>query len=176
MRRLIFFRHAKSDWDAGHAVDRERKLNSRGVEAARLMGRFLARTAQVPDSVVTSSALRARQTLDLAVEAGGWQSAVRVTDALYEADPAAVLTETRAEPDSTHTLLLVGHEPTWSEMVCLLAQVGKLRFPTAAMARVDLHIERWREAAFGRGELIWLVPPKLFAGFPEKGGFDFAGE
>ena len=170
MKTLIFFRHGKSDSDADQGVDHERPLARRGREAARTMGRFLGLANLAPDSAVTSSAVRAQTTLELAREAGQWRCPVRVTRALYEATPAAVLREVREERDASSVLLLVGHQPTWSETVSLLAGGGSVRFPTAAMARVDLDVDSWKSAEFGTGELVWLVPPKLFGG----GEFDFA--
>lgn len=164
MKTLLVFRHGKSDWKADFDHDHERPIKKRGRKAAALMGRLLAEAGEAPDGIVTSSAVRARQTLDQAVEAGGWTAPVRVTRALYEADPARVLAEVRAEPDSTTTLLLVGHEPTWSELVSDLIGGGTVRFPTAAVARIDLDVETWAEARFGQGELVWFLIPRFFDG------------
>lgn len=166
MRTVIFLRHGKSDWEAAFSTDHERPLRRRGRDAARVMGSFLARAGLVPDSVITSSALRAQDTARLASEAGGWNRPTRVTRALYDASAEDVLSEVRNEPSSTRSLLLVGHEPTWSETVSRLIGGGRIRFPTAAMARVDLHADVWEDADFGCGDLMWLIPPKLLLSAP----------
>ncbi|GIV61456.1 MAG: phosphohistidine phosphatase [Rhodothermaceae bacterium] len=161
MKTLLFFRHGKSDWDAAFDHDHERPLARRGQKAARKMGRFLAAIGSCPDYIVASSAVRARTTVELAADAGAWPACPRrVTDALYEAGPADLLAEIRKTPDTRHRLMLVGHEPTWSETISRFIGGGAVRFPTAAMARVDLDIDHWADAAFGDGELIWLVIPK----------------
>ena len=59
--------------------------------------------------------------------------------------------------------MLVGHEPAWSETLSLLVGGGEYRFPTAAMARVDMGATLWEEVDFGLGELRWLVTPKELA-------------
>ncbi len=164
MKRLIVFRHAKSDWGAESQGDHERPLNERGRVAARRMGRFLAGIDQVPERVLVSSALRARTTLELAIEAGAWECAVDVSDDLYATTAEAALVTLRAESDSTESLLWVGHQPTWSELVALLSGGSPPAFPSAAMARVDLGAERWRDVAPGGGQLAWLVTPKLVKG------------
>ena len=41
---------------------------------------------------------------------------------------------------------------------------GNLRFPTAALARIDLHAERWRDVDFGCGELVWRQIPRVLKG------------
>ena len=161
-KRLLLFRHAKSDWHAGIPDDRERPLTKRGSEAARVMGRVLAAADQLPDLVVTSTAVRARTTVELAHTTGGWTCPVETSDALYDTDAASVLEEIRGLPDSTYRVLLAGHEPTWAELASRLIGGGDLRFPTAALARLDLDVARWRDATFGCGALVWLLQPKFF--------------
>ena len=126
------------------------------------MGRVLAAADQVPDLIVTSSAVRARTTVELAHEAGGWTCPIETRDALYETDATSMLEIIRGLPDSTDRVLLAGHEPTWSELTSRLIGGGDLRFPTAALARLDLDVARWRDATFGSGVLVWLLQPKFF--------------
>ena len=161
-KRLLLFRHAKSDWHAGIPDDHERPLTKRGREAAQVMGRVLAAADQLPDLVVTSTAVRGRTTVELAHTTGGWTCPVETSDALYDTDAASVLEEIRGLPNSTDRVLLAGHEPTWAELASRLMGGGDLRFPTAALARLDLDIARWRDATFGCGALVWLLQPKFF--------------
>lgn len=169
MKTLLFLRHGKSDRDTDYGHDHERPLKKRGRKAARTMGRFLTKTDQAPDSVIVSAAVRAQETLAMALDAGGWACPVRTTEALYEATPLDVRREIQAEAEATERLLLVGHEPTWSETVGRLIgaspeAAARVRIPTAALARVDVDVERWEEVDFGKGELVWLLPPRLLAG------------
>jgi phosphohistidine phosphatase len=160
MKTLLFLRHGKSDWDADFDRDHERPINKRGRKAAKRMGRFLAESGVLPDQIVTSTAVRAQSTLDLFREAGGLEAPVRATRALYLAGPNDLLREIRAEDDAAEVLLLVGHQPGWGETVGRLIGEAAVRFPTAALARVDVDVASWTEVTFGRGELVWLVPPK----------------
>lgn len=161
MLSLILFRHAKSDWDAQYATDHERPLANRGKEAARAMGRMLSRTQQIPELAVSSSALRARDTLHLASRAGHWRCPMRIESALYEGSPSSVLGWIKGLEEGPQCLLLTGHEPTWSELAGRLIGKGTIRVPTAAMLRIDFQIEAWQQIEFGSGELRWLLPPKL---------------
>jgi phosphohistidine phosphatase len=161
MKTLIVFRHAKSDWSSGEANDHDRPLALRGEKAAKVMGCFLKKSGEIPDSIVTSSAVRAVRTVELSSKAGEWECKRRVTDRLYNCSPTDVLKEIKAEPDTTEVLLITGHEPTCSETIARLAGQARVRFSTAAMARLDLAIESWRQTDFGSAELIWLVTPKL---------------
>lgn len=163
MKTLLVLRHAKSDWNAAYGGDHERPLNERGQRAARCIGRFLASIDQVPDRVLTSTALRARTTVELAASEGAWDAVVEREAALYETGPDAVLERVTRTTEDCASLLLVGHEPTWSSLVGRCIGSGRVRFPTAALARVDFAVERWSEVGFALGELVWFVTPKLLS-------------
>jgi phosphohistidine phosphatase len=161
MLSLILFRHGKSDWDAPYASDHERPLTQRGRDASRAMGRLLQHTRQIPGLAVSSSALRARDSLHLAARAGRWHCPMRIESALYERSAPEVLNWVKGLEENPESLLLTGHEPTWSDLAGRLIGVAALKVPTGAMLRVDIDIERWRQIEFGIGELRWLIPPKL---------------
>ena len=71
---------------SGHnsTVDHERPLSTRGLKAARRMGKFLFRTDELPEQILCSSAVRTRQTLEVASTEGGWpEIPVSVENELY---------------------------------------------------------------------------------------------
>jgi phosphohistidine phosphatase len=160
-KKLILFRHAKSDWDTDAASDHPRPLAQRGVEAGRVMGRFLMSAGEVPEQVLCSTAVRAVATVQLAAKAGGWIVPIDFRDTLYLPDTGSVIREIRRMPDKLSSLMVVGHEPAWSELVSELIGGGEIRFPTAAMARINFDTDSWEKVRRGRGTLAWLVKPKL---------------
>jgi phosphohistidine phosphatase len=168
VKRIYVLRHGKSDWNADYGVDHDRPLKPRGERAARLMGRFLAAAGERPDLVVASSAVRALNTAKLAAEAGRWNSDLRVEPALYSASRARVLQEIQALEAPVKSVLLAGHEPTCSDFVGSLIGSAEIRFPTAALACIDVSVEGWEDVELGLGALVWLVIPKLLA----SAGFD----
>ena len=161
MKHLLLLRHAKSDWNADYGNDHDRPLAHRGQEAAIRMGRFLTRTRCVPDQILSSSALRALHTVELAGEAGSWKVPLSVSKGLYGTTCENALRILREQQDDVQTLLVAGHEPTWSELTGRLVGDAYVKFPTAAVARIDFDVERWSEIDFGTGRLAWLVTPKL---------------
>jgi phosphohistidine phosphatase len=162
MKTVIFFRHGKSDWNSAFGHDHERPLNKRGRKAARRMGRFLDRIEQLPDRIISSSATRARMTFEQAAQKGDWGDIpVEITDDLYEASPADVLSVIQSISDGSERILLVGHEPTFSDTVGRLIGSANVRMPTAAMACIEIEVDHWPDVGFGSGQLRWLVGPKL---------------
>ena len=160
MKRLLMLRHAKSDWDSGAPTDHDRPLAGRGRKAAKAMGRFMALADLVPDYAVTSSAIRARSTLELAMEAGDWDCPVNTTRDLYETGVEGVIAVVGETSPSDSSVLIVGHQPTWGGVAHMLTG-GSLRMATGTLVGIDLHVESWHAVRPGVGELAFVVPPRL---------------
>lgn len=165
MKSVYLMRHAKSDWSSDYSTDHERPLSKRGRRAAATVGRFLAAVDQAPEAVVTSTAVRALTTVELAAVAGGWSSPIRTEPSLYGGSIDEILTAIQSAPEAAGRVLLAGHEPTWSGAVAHLSGGGRARMVTAAIARIDFAAESWRQVGLGAGTLIWLVTPKLLQRF-----------
>ena len=163
LKTLFLLRHAKSDWH-GESPDHERTLAPRGHDAAQRIGRFLSEIGQLPERVVSSTAVRARETVRLAALAGEWSTELELDSNLYDTSAERMLEWLHGVDDTTNSVLLAGHQPTWSLLAGGLIGGGQIRFPTAALARIDLHIERWRDVDFGCGELVWFQLPRLLKG------------
>jgi phosphohistidine phosphatase len=159
MRSLLLLRHAKALREPA-SDDAERPLAPEGEEAAARIGRFLAAAGIVPDALLTSPTRRARETLERVAAAAGWEAPQQVRP-FYETTPASVLATLRELPGSVEVALAVGHEPTWSETAARLVGGGSIRLATGAVAAIGLDLRGWGELASGRGELLWLLPPKL---------------
>lgn len=164
MRTLLVMRHAKSDWGAAFGSDHERPLVRRGVKAAGRMGRFLTDAGTAPDLILSSSAIRALTTAELAAEAGGWDCEIVTNRDLYASDPERVLEMVREINNGVERLLIAGHEPTWSTLVTWLTGGDRVRMPTAAVACLDLPHGGWIDLAPATCELRWLVTPKTLKG------------
>ena len=161
VRVLYVLRHAKSDWNAAYGgVDHERPLNARGLKAARLMGRRLADRQALPDRILCSSAVRTRQTIELAVASGDWNRTTILEPSLYLASPGAAIDLLRDQPDEANSILIVGHQPTCAELVRRLTGDDPPRFITAAVACVHLDIASWSEIEPYRGRLAWFSTPR----------------
>lgn len=151
-------RHAKSDWSADHGADHDRPLNDRGVRSARVIGRALTDASHAPDLVVTSSAVRARATAELASTAGGWESQIVIDSRLYGSGADAIVGVAAEVPD-VESLMLVGHQPTWSILVSVLTG-ERIDMKTATVAVVELAIGAWAELPGQQGSLISVFQPR----------------
>ena len=160
MKTLLVMRHAKSDWGAASGSDHDRVLARRGTKAARQVGRFLTESGTVPDLVLSSTAVRALSTVELAKDSGKWVCDIVTSRDLYESDPERVLEVIHETGTGVQRLLIAGHEPTWSTLVGWLIGGGRVLMPTAAVACLDLPQGDWIDLAPATCALRWLVTPK----------------
>jgi phosphohistidine phosphatase len=162
MAELLLMRHGKSDWSASFENDARRPLSSRGRNAAETMGQVLTAAGKAPDFILSSPAVRAHSTAEMASAAGGWNADVHVVDELYGGGPMALIAALRTVPQPSTRVMVVGHQPTWSETVSILAGGGDVAMPTAAVAGLEVVVRSWEAIGPGTCRLRWLLPPRLF--------------
>lgn len=145
MKRLILCRHAKSSWANPGQDDVDRPLNERGERNAPEMGRRLRERGELPALVVSSPARRALATARLiAAELGIAREDIVIEDALYEASVATWLTVIAALPAGADAVLMVGHNPTLTELANLLCRDVRLdNIPTCGVLRLDYDLRSW---------------------------------
>lgn len=161
MKRLILMRHAKSDWSAGASSDHDRPLNKRGRNAAAHLGDWLREHDLVPDQVLSSSAMRTKETLArLALPDG---IATNFTRDLYLATHNEIMTTVQTA--TGNVVLLIGHNPGISIMAseAIVEQPVHPKFdayPSGATMVADFDITDWHDAGWGNANARHFVVPR----------------
>ena len=152
-------RHAKSSWDNSDLADFDRPLSDRGEAAAPFMGELIAGRGLAPEEIVSSPAKRALQTATLVKESGGIEAPIRLDERIYEAG-AQTLKQVASEfRDELDIMMMIGHNPGFEGFVSFLT--GRQEsMPTAALAVIDLDIDKWSDVKNGEGDLIEVIRPK----------------
>ncbi|MGQ0543689.1 MAG: SixA phosphatase family protein [Blastocatellia bacterium] len=159
MKRLFLLRHAKSSWDDSTLSDFDRPLNERGLNAAPFMGELMAKRLLFPDAFISSPAKRALQTVQLFKESAGSNTPIKFDERIYEASPQT-LRQVVSEMETRHrSAMIVGHNPGIEGFISLLTG-ERQPMPTAAIAIIDLKIERWNEIESMTGSLVETIRPK----------------
>ncbi len=120
MSTIILLRHAEA---VPHEVKRDfdRELTPGGRLKAQHAGRQLLALRLVPNRILSSAALRARETAELACEVMGIAPGnISLHANLYQADTSGLLDILNEEPPQD-CLLVVGHNPAFSECAAYLA-------------------------------------------------------
>ena len=160
MKSVILLRHGKSDWNASFINDHERPLALRGIKAAKKMGKYLSKNEGSPDILISSTALRAKETIELAKKSGKWNAHLMYNNKIYGGPPRTILKIIQKIDEKFNSVCLIGHEPNFSSFISKSTNGRGYEFPTAAMACIYFDIKFWKDIRFGNGILKWLARPK----------------
>jgi phosphohistidine phosphatase len=117
-----------------------------------------------PDLVLCSPAARTRQTLER-VRAALGSPRIVVEDELYTFDAGDVLARLAAVADDVVEVMVVGHNPAIEGVASSLAAGGpglaelRAKYPTGALAELELAIESWASIGPGCGRLVSFTTP-----------------
>ena len=157
MKTLLLLRHAKSSWKYKDVPDHDRPLNKRGKRNAARMGSLLQEEDLVPDLILSSTAVRAHDTVVRVAKSCCYRGRITYTDSLYLGGVEGYLEALRRLPNEFKIVLVVGHNPDMEELVTILTEQAE-RIPTAALAWINLPIEDWSilsSESKGRLEGVW---------------------
>ena len=159
MKTLILMRHARPSKKDTSLKKHDRPLSHRGQQDALLMAALLQDKELVPQIILTSSAVSARQTSATLVEKLNLGGDVLHLDRLYKTGCSRHFEVLREVDDRHDRLLLIGHNPALRRLVGRLGAVDQ-PFPTASIAYLALPIAHWAELSEKtRGELVEFFTP-----------------
>lgn len=112
-------RHAKSDWSGPQISDFERPINKRGTRNAIRVGQWMNENNHIPQKIISSPALRAKETIELVTEQISKFNLEDLTyeDELYLADFTQLIEFINTYKDKVQSLMLVGHNPGIENLV-----------------------------------------------------------
>lgn len=157
--RCYFLRHGlagdPAEWQG---KDFDRPLTGDGQTRMAREAKTIDKLKLDLDAIVTSPLVRAKQTATIVAER------LDLTDKLEE-DPrlggnfdikglAGILEQ---HPDAG-AIMLVGHEPSMSDVIGNIIGGASIDLKKGALACVEL-----RDPPALKGQLVWLLPPKLLA-------------
>ncbi len=118
---LYLMRHAKSDWSEAGISDFDRPINRRGQKNARHIGQWLLEHNNIPQQIVSSAALRAKQTTELVVEElDSKPEKIFYDDKLYLASAKTLLEYIQVYKAGLNSLMLLAHNPGIEDLVAYL--------------------------------------------------------
>jgi phosphohistidine phosphatase len=114
---LMLIRHAKAE-DHGHPMgDGARALTEKGRMQSAKVGAFLEENGWVPDLILTSPLVRARETAEIVAETSGADAPVLQEWLACGMAPEEALQELAAYDTTCRRVAIVGHEPDFSSLI-----------------------------------------------------------
>jgi phosphohistidine phosphatase len=144
LRRLTLVRHANAEQDAD-VRDFERPLSKKGQSEANDMAKRLQDRGLSPDLILSSAAVRTRETAEtFAKVLGVPPRLLQADDSLYLAEGEHIIGTIRAVgPRVTH-LMVIGHNPGISAAAISLApEAVKADLPTCGILTMTVSCKTW---------------------------------
>ncbi len=154
---LLILRHGKAeDWHSGG--DFSRALVEKGYAQSRAAAAAVQAAGILPEIVLTSPLVRARQTAETFCQTAQLPDPVVMDWIACGMSPGRALKELAAFRDRKR-VAIVGHEPDLSELIasCLGATPGSIEVKKGAIACLRM------DPPSPSGGLSFLLPPKLIA-------------
>lgn len=153
---LYLLRHAHAgDPEGWKGPDEQRPLSSKGKRQSERLGRFLSVMGFKPAAVIASPKLRASQTAEIVADRLGLS--VAADDDLAGPLSLSTIEGILDRAGGPGSVVLVGHDPDFSELLAELVGSENVPMKKAALARIDAE----RPLSPGAGTLRWLIPPDL---------------
>ena len=153
--KILFVRHASAvDSMEFNGDDLGRPLTQEGAHKARRLFKMLARFYEAPELIVSSNAVRARQTADLLAEVFPKAARTHTPEFNPGADHRVFVRWLRSLEHKWERVAVVGHEPDISRMIAGTVAHGALNIEVKKAACIEVDCNR-----LGRGELTLLLPP-----------------
>lgn len=169
MKRIYVLRHSK----AGHTNkklldDHERPLTEKGVEVCGVVTDFLRQQQPLPQRVLCSTAVRAKQTAQYVLEGLDQIVPIDYIPSLYLAEPSHIIQLIHGLDDKVESVMIVGHNPGLQQFSILLPGSGdkkkfrsmRSNFPPPSMAVFDVDQKSWQDVGEQSAELVDFLVAK----------------
>jgi phosphohistidine phosphatase len=148
MKRVLVYRHAKTEKTGENMADFVRELTDEGERQARSIGKQLAAQNLLPQLIVSSDAVRAVQTAEVTSEESGYEGDIKEREELYGADAEDYLSVLREQDEAYDMIMVVGHNPAIEDLLASLLR-REVKMKTGWIAVLDVDVETWEQLGDG---------------------------
>jgi phosphohistidine phosphatase len=162
MKKLIFVRHGKAEDPSSGISDYERSLTLKGKIISRMMGKKLREVEKSTVTIISSPAFRAIETaLIFALEFGVDPDKIILNSNIYYKMNLRDLPDIiSGAGESCKTIILFGHNPSFTEIVSGLCREGCDFMTKTSVAGISFDILKWPEIRQKSGKLEYFLKPE----------------
>ena len=158
---LLLVRHAKSSWSNSSLTDFDRPLNKRGASNAPLMGQRIRDYGLHLDTIITSTAERAKETSKLIAKEIKYElQDIDLESDLYHASREVFINILSRQQNKN--IAMVGHNPGIQDFSYWLSSAPEVNFPTCGVIHISFSLGNWTEIYKNSGKAIRFEYPKMF--------------
>ncbi len=162
MKTLYIVRHAKSSWDHPGLDDHERPILDKGQKRTKLVGDYLLENEQNVDLLISSHAVRARQTASIIADILNYpEENIRISSQIYHSDIDSLFDLLYELPDEVSSVMLFGHNPTFTSFANYFKQKKIDWLPTSAIVCIEFDTEKWENIIDAKKRTKFVITPRL---------------
>lgn len=160
MKTLLLMRHGKSSWKDEDLPDHERPLKKRGRKDTKRIAKEILKHDLMPDLILSSTATRARETVEILTENLETQIRVQFVETLYMGEPQDFIEVLKDLNNDDNIVMIVAHNPGLEAYLQIIdGEIESL--PTAGLGYLLLALDDWKEISLDTmGDLIGFWKPK----------------
>mgnify|MGYP000221098002 CR=1 FL=1 len=142
MKTLYILRHAQKDESNPEQYDYDIPLSKKGEEDSKLLAEKLKEKNIIPDLIVSSPAVRARQTAQTIADTITYRKSVVYNEVIYQAFLNEIIESITYTFDTVDSLMIVGHNPSLTALAVTYAGF-KEEMKMASAIRIDFNCDSW---------------------------------
>ena len=162
MKRILYVvRHAQAVDHSLRIDDFSRGLTEQGRLEAIEIGNYLFQQKTQLQEIISSSAQRTSSTASILAERLSFDlKKIEFKDEMYQASVKLLLDIISNLSDDLTSVMLVGHNPTISQLVDYLSMEEEIEnFPTCTVAALQFELESWKKIDKDTGIILFLQSP-----------------
>jgi len=154
LKKIFLIRHAEAAHLDGGMKDFDRPLTASGVRDATHLGQYLYKKNVIPDTFLSSTALRTTQTSEeIAIQIKFEINKIASRDKLYEPSVRELLEQIN-QLTGGDTILLVTHNPSVTYLGEYLSGDAIGNMSPGSCIEMDFAVQNWGEISENSGQLI----------------------
>jgi phosphohistidine phosphatase len=162
MKKIIFVRHGKAEEPAAGFPDFERSLTETGKNISRLMASKLKEKEKDPGIIITSPAFRAIETALIFTGIFGISPDKMIINSnlYFNIDQNSLMTILKNTPEEIDTIMLFGHNPSFTELPELLGRESFGVLPKSGIVCLSFKTKTWSGINRNEGHIDYFLKPK----------------
>lgn len=159
-KTILLVRHADASDNSLKLTDFERKLSSSGRDEAATTAGLISRRNFIPDYILTSTALRAKETAEIFMQQWklGESRLLRFPE-LYMAEYPVFLSILNLVPEDANSIAIVSHNPGIAEFAFHMQVATIKKMPTAAVFAARSEAAAWPDFMSAKKEFLFFDYP-----------------
>lgn len=151
-------RHGQKDELTTYAHDYDVELTPQGFEDVKSVAYKLKEQGATPDLIVSSPAIRARQTAETLCDVLEYTKSIMYNEVIYQAFLNEIIESINYTYDTVNSLLIVGHNPS---ITALSLNFGGLKeaVQQATIVKIEFDCDSWTSISSENSRYIETLNP-----------------